>query len=283
MRKTVYLTCYFLVAFMVTACPRVPAPSAAEAVATTAPTVQAADVVAAQPTETPAVTSETLANQAAPTDTPQALPTDTPAPTPEPLFYNLPPATLTNATGLYASPNRAELIVPVPVPAGETVFVMGRNATGTHLRVVWNTGVGWVPVSFTSYNGQRDRMAALPVFEREPPSCAVPLTTQFGLNSTWTSDLQQRIAVIAALFRSRYGEFPASSLALVVNGVTVESSRRAIVEQGQFSLKDVVFSVPQDLQPGDTVGYQLDTASDEPLTFMATIFSVPSNCKWKLD
>lgn len=285
MHKMIRITCYFLCVLSLVACPRVPAPSTINTVATPEP--QTADAVAAQPTETPAATTETATNQAAeapaPTDTPPALPTDTPAPTPEPLFYNLPPATLTNATGLYASPNRAELIVPVPVPAGETVFVMGRNATGTHLRVVWNTGVGWVPVSFTSYNGQRDRMAALPVFEREPPSCAVPLTTQFGLNSTWTSDLQQRIAVIAALFRARYGEFPASSLALVVNGVTVESSRRAIVEQGQFSLKDVVFSVPQDLQPGDTVGYQLDTASDEPLTFMATIFSVPSNCKWKLD
>jgi hypothetical protein len=287
MHKMIRIICYFLCALSVVACPRVPTPGAVDAVATTASAPQAANTIAAQPTETPAAATETPANQAvdtpAPTATPQALPTDTPVPTPEPLFYNLPPATLTNATGLYASPNRAELIVPVPVPAGETVFIMGRNATGTHLRVVWNTGVGWVPVSFTSYNGQRDRMAALPVFEREPPSCAVPLTTQFGLNSTWTSDLQQRIAVIAALFRSRYGEFPASSLALVVNGVTVESSRRAIVEQGQFSLKDVVFSVPQDLQPGDTVGYQLDTASDEPLTFMATIFSVPSNCKWKLD
>ncbi|MCE7980386.1 MAG: hypothetical protein DYG89_04285, partial [Caldilinea sp. CFX5] len=259
MHKMIRIICYFLCALSVVACPRVPTPGAVDAVATTASAPQAANTIAAQPTETPAAVTETPANQAAdtpaPTDTPQALPTDTPAPTPEPLFYNLPPATLTNATGLYASPNRAELIVPVPVPAGETVFVMGRNATGTHLRVVWNTGVGWVPVSFTSYNGQRDRMAALPVFEREPPSCAIPLTTQFGLNSTWTSDLQQRIAVIAALFRSRYGEFPASSLALVVNGVTVESSRRAIVEQGQFSLKDVVFSVPQDLQPGDTVGY----------------------------
>ncbi|MFZ4663497.1 MAG: hypothetical protein ACOYNY_41210 [Caldilineaceae bacterium] len=287
MHKMIRIICYFLCALSVVACPRVPTPGAVDAVATTASVPQAANTISAQPTETPAAATETPANQAvdtpAPTATPQALPTDTPVPTPEPLFYNLPPATLTNATGLYASPNRAELIVPVPVPAGETVFIMGRNATGTHLRVVWNTGVGWVPVSFTSYNGERDRMAALPVFERELPSCAVPLTTQFGLNSTWTSDLQQRIAVIAALFRSRYGEFPASSLALVVNGVTVESSRRAIVEQGQFSLKDVVFSVPQDLQPGDTVGYQLDTASDEPLTFMATIFSVPSNCKWKLD
>jgi hypothetical protein len=279
----------------VLACNQAPTTDTAGTVPTAAPDTSEAAALAELPTDTPASAAETQGNPAAdkpvPTDTPVVAPTDTPlpaptappAPTPEPLFYNLPPATLTNATGLYASPNRAELIVPVPVPAGETVFVMGRNATRTHLRVVWNTGVGWVPVSFTSYNGQRDRMEALPVFEREPPACAVPLTTQFGLNSTWTSDIQQRIAVIADLFRSRYGDFPASYLALVVNGVVVESSRRSIVEQGQFSLKDVVFSIPQDLQPGDTVAYQLETASDEPLTFMATIFSVPSNCKWKLD
>lgn len=278
-RKIMVSLLYILLAANLLACGQTPAgatPHVGQVVADPSATPTAVTAPAEQPTATPA--AETNAAAPAPTDTPVAV-----VPTPEPLFYNLPPATLTNATGLYASPNRAELIVPVPVPAGETVFVMGRNATGTHLRIVWNTGVGWVPVSFTSYNGQRDRMDALPIFEREPPACALPLTTQFGLNSSWTSDIEQRIAVIADLFRSQYGEFPPSNLALVVNGVVVESSRRQIVEQGQFSLKDVVFSIPQDLQPGDTVGYLLDTASDEPLTFMATIFSVPSNCKWKLD
>jgi len=204
-------------------------------------------------------------------------------PTPEPLFYNLPPATLTTPTGLYASPNRGEFIVPATIPAGQTVYVMGRNATSSHLRVVWNTGVGWVPVSFTDYNGRRDRLNPLPVFEHEPPACAIPLTTQFGLNSTWKSDTRQRIVVIVDLFRSKYGDFPQTFLSLEVNDTVVTTSRRPIVERGQFSLKDVVFSVPQDLQSGDTVGYFLETRSDEPLTFMATIFSVPNNCQWKLD
>jgi hypothetical protein len=285
MQKFIQVLLYLFLTLGLVACTRMPAPGTANPVVAATPAIEAATATAA----TPASGADTQTNQANdkpdPTATPAVEPTDTPlpAPTPEPLVYNMPPAILTNATGLYASPNRSELIVPVPVPAGETVFVMGRNATRTHLRVVWNTGVGWVPVSFTSYNGQRERMEALPVFEREPPACAVPLTTQFGLNSTWTSDIQQRIAVVADLFRSRYGDFPVSYLSLVVNGVVVETSRRAIVEQGQFSLKDVVFSIPQDLQPGDTVAYLLETASDEPLTFMATIFSVPGNCKWKLD
>lgn len=226
---------------------------------------------------------------ATPTPRPRRKATPTPGPKPkatptaEPLYYNLPQATLKNATGLYASPNRAELIVPVSIPVGEKVFVMGKNATGSHLRVVWNTGVGWVPVSFTDYNGKQNKLAPLPVFEREPPACAEPLTTQFGLNSKWTSDQRQKIAVIADLFRSKYGPFPKSFLSLRVNGTVVDSSRRPIVEQGQFSLKDVVFTVPQDLQEGDTVGYQLETSSNEPLTFMATIFSVPGNCQWDLD
>jgi hypothetical protein len=160
---------------------------------------------------------------------------------------------------------------------------MGRNATSSHLRIVWNTGVGWVPTSFTNYNGARDRLASLPVFTREPPGCAVPLTTQFGLNSRWTADVKRRIAVVVDLFRSRYGDFPRSTLALTVNGKDVDSSRRQIVEQGQFSLKDVVFTLPADVQPGDIVGYHLETTSTEPLTFMATIFAVPNECKWKLD
>jgi len=232
----------------------------------------------------PTATPTTVRRGATATPTATRKPTPTPVlPTPEPLFYNLPPATLTTPTGLYASPNRGEFIVPATIPAGQTVYVMGRNATSSHLRVVWNTGVGWVPVSFTDYNGRRDRLNPLPVFEHEPPACAIPLTTQFGLNSTWKSDTRQRIVVIVDLFRSKYGDFPQTFLSLEVNDTVVTTSRRPIVERGQFSLKDVVFSVPQDLQSGDTVGYFLETRSDEPLTFMATIFSVPNNCQWKLD
>lgn len=254
--------------------------------ATDAPTLQA-------DTPTPEIAApDTAASESAPTEPaptepapPEPTPTEPPPAieTPAALFYNMPPAILTSATGLYASPNRAEFIVPVTIPQGETIYVMGRNATSSHLRTVWNTGVGWVPVSFTDYNGQREKLADLPVFEQEPPACAIPVTTQFGFSSEWTSDQRQRIAVVADLFRSKYGPFPNSTLSLKVNGIEVESSRRPIVENGQFSLKDVVFSLGQDLQAGETVGYQLNTASDEPLTFMATIFSIPQNCQWEID
>ena len=237
------------------------------------------------PTTAPGTAAAPASRTAAPSGSsaePTAAP-DSAQPASAPLFYNLPPAVLTTATGLYASPNRGDLIVQVPIPAGQTVYVMGRNASSSHLRVVWNTGVGWVPTSFTDFNGAREKMAALPVFTREPPGCAVPLTTQFGLSSQWVSKDKQRIAVVVDLFRSRFGDFPRSTLSLVVNGKEVETSRRQIVEQGQFSLKDVVFTLPGDMQPGDTLGYLLQTSSSEPLTFMATIFSVPSDCKWKLD
>jgi len=209
-------------------------------------------------------------------------PTDMPDPTAvfEGVFYNLPPVTLTSATGLYASPNRGEYIVQAAIPSGETVYAMGRNATSTHLRVVWSTGVGWVQVSFTDYNGQRKRLEALPVFTREPPRCAIPITTQFSLNSHWTSDGKQRVAVVVDLFRSRPGPFPVSFLSLTLNGKEVAKTRRQIVERGQFSLKDVVFTLPGYVKKGDNVGYLLDTASDEPLAFTATIFSIPEGCIW---
>lgn len=201
---------------------------------------------------------------------------------PESFLYNLPAAILNTATGLYASPNRGEFVVPAEIPAGQTVFVMGRNATNSHLRVVWNIGVGWVPVSFTNYSGQTNFLEALPVFKREPPACAVPLTTQFNLNSQWGSDRKQRIAVVIDLFRSQYGDFPLSYLSLTVNDNLVNETRRQIVENGQFSLKDVVFTLPGNLQVGDRVGYFLETLSDEPLAFLATIFSVPENCNWEV-
>lgn len=243
----------------------------------------------------PMVTNTPIPQSApiAETETPTVVPSEPSTPTPANLdaaesasvnlCYNLPPAVLTSATGLYASPNRSEFIVPVTIPEGEAICVMGRNATGSHLRVVWNTGVGWVPVSFTDYNGQRDRLQALAVFEREPPACAEPITTQFGLSSEWTSDKRQRLAVVVDLFRSKYGPFPGSALSLKVNGVNVDTSRRQIVEHGQFSLKDVVLALPQDAQQGDTIGYLLETTSDEELTFIATIFSIPLNCQWNID
>jgi hypothetical protein len=198
------------------------------------------------------------------------------------LFYNLPPAILTEPTGLFASPNRSEYVINVTIPAGETVYIMGRNATGSHLRVVWNTGVGWIPVSFTDYNADRYRLDVLPIFQREPPPCAIPLATQFSLDSEWknTNSQRLRIAVVVDLFRTRYGDFPTSYLSLTVNGFEVDSSRRKIVERGQFTLKDVVFTMPGYIHPEDTVGYLLDTRSDEQLAFMATLFSVPEGCIW---
>ena len=59
------------------------------------------------------------------------------------------------------------------------------------------------------------------------------------------------------------------------------TSARYLPEQGQFLLKDVVFSLPDDLQPGDTLGYHFATSSKEPFTFMATIFGVPEGCQFK--
>lgn len=213
----------------------------------------------------------------APTSPPELQPTEASL---EPIVFNLPEALLTSPTGLYPSPNRGELILQAEIPAGEKVSVMGRNGTGSHLRVVWGTGVGWVPTSFTDYNGRPESLDALPVFTREPPPCAIPLTTQFALSSHWTSDRQQRIAVVVDLFRSRFGAFPSSYLSLTVNGTKVESTRRQIVERGQFSLKDVVFTLPRAVDADDVVGYVLETTSDEPLTFMATIFGVPDGCQW---
>jgi hypothetical protein len=197
-------------------------------------------------------------------------------------YYNLPQATLTEPTGLFAAPNRPEWIVQTEIPAGDTVYVMGKNATGSHLRVVWHTGVGWIPVSFTNFIADRDKMQSLPVFKREPPACAEPLVTQFNLNSEWSNDGDQkrRIAVVVDLFRSKFGDFPPSFLSLTANGEEVTSSRRQIVERGQFTLKDVVFTLPNYVFPGDRIGYRLDTSSDESLAFMATIFNVPENCVW---
>lgn len=209
--------------------------------------------------------------------------TNLPDPQAAAIAYNLPPATLNTETGLYVSPNRDDLFAPIIIPAGQTIYLMGRNATSSHLRAVWNTGVGWVPVSFTSYSGNREGLETLPVFEQEPPRCAVPVVTQFNLGSMWTADQRMRVVVVVDLFRSRYGDFPQSYLLLTVNGAAVEDSRRPIVERGQFSLKDIVFSLPSYIQAGDTLGYRLETTSAEDLAFMATVFHVPDGCVWNVD
>lgn len=241
------------------------------------------------PTVPPAATSPAKATQGPtipPAATSPAKATQEPSvPISTAVFYNLPQAKITTKTGLYASPNRGDYVVPLEIPVNNDVFVMGKNATGSHLRVVWNKGVGWVPTSFTNYNADRQKLGTLPVFFREPPACVILLATQFSLNSVYKNDSndKKRIAVVVDLFRSQYGDFPASSMALKVNDKVIDASRRQIVEHGQFSLKDVVFTVPGYIQKGDSIGYSLETKSSEPLAFSATIFSIPENCVWKID
>ena len=215
-----------------------------------------------------------------PTSMPDPTPTSAP-PTPDVPPFTLPSATMTTNGELYVSPYRAESIATIPT--GQKVYILGRNATGSHLRIVWNTRIGWVPVSFTNYIGQRASMSLLPVFTREPPACAEPITVIIGAHGEWISDRYQKIAIVVDLFRARYGPFPRSSLTLKMNGAPVDYSRREIVEQGQFLLKDVVFALPHDAQPGDTIAFILDTSSEESLTFMATYFGIPGNCRWDID
>jgi hypothetical protein len=290
MRRQQVSLVLILLALLLAACggAEVGAPGLAPA----APEEQATAVVEEPAWEEPESLPTAEAGEQAPVepvDDQTTLPAPQPdnASSPDPLdsaiAYNLPPATLLTETGLYVSPNRDDLVAPVIIPAGETIYLMGRNATYSHLRAVWNTGVGWVPVSFTSYNGDRELLDDLPEFEQEPPRCAEPVTTQFNLGSVWTADQRMRVAIVVDLFRSRYGDFPQSYLLLNVNGAAVESSRRAIVERGQFSLKDIVFSLPGYLQPGDTLGYSLETSTDESLAFMATIFRVPEGCVWDVE
>lgn len=194
----------------------------------------------------------------------------------------LPPAIVTKSFSLRASPNGPGRIVPVDIPSGDTIYIMARNNTKTHLRVVWHNGVGWIPVHYTNYDGEQEKINKLPIFEHEPPGCAEFQTTQFNFNSYWIneSNKKQRVAVIVDLFRSKYGDFPRSYLSLTVNGVEIETSKRPIVERGKFSLKDIVLTLPDFIYPGDKLGYYLDTTSDEPLSFLATLFIVPPNCKW---
>lgn len=210
---------------------------------------------------------------------PTPVPTN-PLPTPEPLTFNLVETTLTSESALYVSPNSDDLVVPVTIPAGEKIYVWGTNNTQSWLRILWNAGIGWVPVSATDYNGRQEKLSPLPIL-RDPPGCAYLLTTQFGLNNEWVSDDMVRVAVVVDLFRADFGSFPLSSMSLTVNGQEVETSRRELKEQGQFLLKDVVFSLPDDLQPGDTLGYHFATSSKEPFTFMATLFGVPEGCQFK--
>jgi hypothetical protein len=232
------------------------------------------------PTNVPAPTAFTPTNVPAPTSITTPIAQSTPKR--DSLYYNLPALTLTEATPLYVSPKSLETISPVVLPTGETVFAMGKNATNSHIRIVWNTGVGWVPTSFTSYNGNATSMATLPVYKHEPPACVIPVTTQWNFNNTWTSNRRQRIAVVTDLFRAQYGDFPDSYISLTVNGISIESSRRQIKENGQFSLKDVILTLPGNLQEGDVLGYKFDTSSSEPLVFVATIFSIPQGCNWEL-
>jgi len=101
--------------------------------------------------------------------------------------YGFPTARVNARIGLYASPNRSDLVGSDSIPTGTTVYLMGRNSSGSHMRVVWRTRVGWIPTSVIVYNGDRAGTDILPILAWEPPACAEPITPQLDLDDTWTS------------------------------------------------------------------------------------------------
>lgn len=96
------------------------------------------------------------------------------------------------------------------------------------------------------------------------------------------SDRTQDIVIVVDLLRPEYGALSDTSLALEVNGEIQESTRRLIVEKGQYLLKGIVFTPSKKLQPTDKIGYHFETAGNIEVFFTAIIVGVPSNCEWDL-
>lgn len=96
--------------------------------------------------------------------------------------HGLPPSLIERETYLLASPNHEELVVAATLPAKETIFVIGRNPSKSHLRVVWHNAIGWVLTTSTGYRNHLHMLDSLPIIKHEPPSCTQILATQFDLN-----------------------------------------------------------------------------------------------------
>jgi len=84
--------------------------------------------------------------------------------------------------------------------------------------------------------------------------------------------------VIVDLFRTLYGEFPLSSLALTVNDQIVSESTRKITSQGQFLLINDILTLPRPVEAGDKVGLAFQTQSTEQVVGAATIYITPESC-----
>lgn len=194
--------------------------------------------------------------------------------------YNLPRATLLYSTARYVSPNRGDPLMHEIILEGTQVFVVGRNHMRTHLRVIWDNKIGWIPVSFTDYNARQTHLSTLPIVGPELSECAVPIESSFSANNRWVSSDEQRIVITVDMMRPRSNEHRQSSLIFKVNGVEVKPEIHEIVRQKGVMVLGEVFTPLQKLNVGDVIEYEFISANDAPFTFIATIFQIPFSCVW---
>lgn len=189
-------------------------------------------------------------------------------------YAELPAVTVATEVTLVASPaHPTAYLTSEPIPAGETVQVIGADESAAWLLVLHDNLLGWMPTFYS-----RTNVATLtPALVVEPLSdkCTKYLDATFAPDEAWVSNMTGAAFVIGSIYRAQT-EMPFDEAALDIEieggGAAVESdyvhtpltSSRAVVLFG--------FSVAS-LRKGSRIHFNLANTDDEALSFQAAFFS----------
>jgi len=130
---------------------------------------------------------------------------------------------------------------------------------------------GWTRIDYVDYSARISNPYAA------PPGCTQPLAYLTDLSELWDSTVQGKIAVVVDVFReTREVSFPQSTFTLTNNGQLLRDRARTFRSAGYFLMNGVVISA--DVREGNVIGFNVDTTSEDTLSFHSIIFYVPEGC-----
>lgn len=189
-------------------------------------------------------------------------------------YDRLPEITVATEVTLVASPSHpTAYLAAEPIPAGETVQVLGMDKDAAWLLILYDNQVGWMPTFYSRTNIGVLKPAI--VVDPAPDKCTKYLGTTFAVDEPWASKASGAVFVVGSVYRSpTETSFEEALLTLEITGGgtvidadymhTPLTPSKAVVLFG--------FSVAG-LQKDSQVRFDLTNPNEEALAFQAAFFS----------
>ena len=189
-------------------------------------------------------------------------------------YDQLPKVTVATEVTLVASPSHPTSALPFdPIPAGETVQLIGTDKDAAWLLVLHDDKMGLMPTVYSRTNiGNLN-----PALRIEPLThkCATYIEAKFDLASVWKSNNEGAVVILGSIYRPQTEKaFDDTSLHLRIegNGAVLDSDyvHTALTESSAIVL--FKFSVIG-LQKGSQISFELANPGVEPIFFQVAFFN----------